>query len=197
MKRLYLVIILILVAVSATGEYAYNTNKNISEKIIRLHILGNSNNIFDQEIKYRIRDKVTENYDLKGENIEQQYKLLEKNLDNIKNDVDKWRMELGVDYRCKVTLTKDVFPTKQYGNLKLPYGKYTALKIILGNGDGKNWWCVMFPPMCFTEGTIGMIDEESDKYLKEKLSKSDYSLITNSNVEIRFKIVEVFNKLFN
>ena len=197
MKRLYIVIILILVAVSATGVYAYNTNKNISEKIIRLHILGNSNNIFDQEIKYRIRDKVTENYDLKGENIEQQYKLLEKNLDNIKNDVDKWLMELGVDYRCKVTLTKDVFPTKQYGNLKLPYGKYTALKIILGNGDGKNWWCVMFPPMCFTEGTIGMIDEESDKYLKENLSKSDYSLITNSNVEIRFKIVEVFNKLFN
>ena len=55
----------------------------------------------------------------------------------------------------------------------------------------------MFPPMCFTEGTIGMIDEESDKYLKENLSKSDYSLITNSDVEIRFKIVEVFNKLFN
>lgn len=187
--------ILILVAVSATGVYAYNTNKNISEKIIRLHILGNSNNIFDQEIKYRIRDKVMEKYDLKGENVQEQYKLIEKNLDNIKNDVDTWLMELGVDYRCSVSLTKDVFPTKQYGNLKLPYGKYTALKIILGNGDGRNWWCVMFPPMCFTEGTVGMIDEESDQYLKENLSSGDYSLITDSNVEIRFKIVEIFNKI--
>ncbi|MBO5454415.1 MAG: stage II sporulation protein R [Clostridia bacterium] len=197
MKRLYIILIAVIVAVSATGVYAYNVNKNISEKIIRLHILGNSNNIFDQEIKYKIRDKVIESYNFEGSNRDEQYNYLKENLGNIKSDVDKWLMELGVDYQCSVTLTEDVFPTKEYANLKLPYGKYTALKIILGNGDGKNWWCVMFPPMCFTEGVAGLIDPESDKYLKENLSASDYNLITGDKIEIRFKTVELFNKLFN
>lgn len=197
LKRLYIILIAVIAVVSATGVYAYNVNKNISEKIIRLHILGNSNNIFDQEIKYKIRDKVVESYKFEGDNRDEQYNYLKENLAEIKSDVDKWLMELGVDYQCNVTLTEDVFPTKEYGNLKLPYGKYTALKIILGNGDGKNWWCVMFPPMCFTEGVVGMIDPESDKYLKENLSASDYRLITGDKIEIRFKTVELFNKLFN
>ncbi len=197
LKRLYIILICVLVIISATGVYAYRVNKNLNDNIIRLHILGNSNNIFDQEIKYKIRDKVVENYNFEGKTKQQQYKILQDNLDKIKTDVDKWLMEFGVDYQCSVTLTEDIFPTRKYGNLKLPYGKYTALKIILGNGDGKNWWCVMFPPMCFLEGTTGFIDEESNQYLKENLSPSDYKLITGNNVEIRFKTVEIFNKIFN
>lgn len=196
MKRLYIILGLIAVIVSATGVYAYNVNKEIGENIIRLHILANSNNVYDQKIKYLVRDKVIENYNFESEDIKEQYKFLKENLDNIKDYVDNYLMELGVDYQCKVTLSEDVFPTKSYGNLKLPHGKYTALKIILGNGDGKNWWCVMFPPMCFTESMTGMIDEKSNEYLKNNLSSGSYSLITDDNIQIRFKIVEMYNKIF-
>lgn len=197
LKRLYIILISAFLVVSATGVYAYRVNKDLNKNIIRLHILGNSNNIFDQEIKYKIRDKVIENYSFDGETKEKQYEILEKNLDKIKTDVDKWLMEFGVDYQCSVTLTDDIFPTKEYGNIRLPYGKYTALKIILGNGDGRNWWCVMFPPMCFVEGTTGFIDEESNQYLKKNLTPAEYKLITGEDVQIRFKTVEMFNKIFN
>ena len=197
LKRFYYLLICALIVVSATGVYAYRVNKDLNENIIRLHILGNSNNIFDQEIKYKIRDKVINSYSFEGETKDKQQENLEKNLDKIKSDVDKWLMELGVDYQCSVTLTDDVFPTKEYGNIRLPHGKYTALKIILGNGDGRNWWCVMFPPMCFVEGTTGYIDEESNKYLKKNLTPAEYKLITGEDVEIRFKAVEIFNKLLN
>jgi stage II sporulation protein R len=196
MKKIYIVIAVVLIFLFATGTYAYNVNKDLSEKIIRLHILANSNNVYDQKIKYEIRNKLLESYSFKGENIREVYSEIKNNIPQIQKDVDKWLKEFGVSYNCKVTLQKDSFPRKSYGNIKLPQGEYMALKIILGNGDGQNWWCVMFPPLCFTENSTGMISKEGDAYLRANLSKEGYRLMTDENVEIRFKVVEIFNKIF-
>lgn len=195
MKKMYIVLFSLVLIISSAVVYAHNVNKNLTEKIIRLHIIANSNDVLDQEMKYKVRDFVLSEYDLKGENVSQQAELIRKNLKNIENDVNEFLFKEGADYVARAEFSEDTFPTKTYGNLKLPFGKYKALKIILGNGQGENWWCVMFPPMCFTNSVTGKIDKDSDKYLKENLSKSNYKLVTADGYEVRFKIVEIYNKI--
>ena len=92
------------------------------------------------------------------------------------------------------------FPQKTYGAITLPRGRYRALKVIIGEGKGKNWWCVMFPPLCFAKGTLS-VSKSSKSYLESKLSSDEYNLIcSNQNFsapEIRFKTAEVIKKLKN
>ena len=94
------------------------------------------------------------------------------------------------------------FPTKQYSNVILPAGEYKALKVVIGNGTGKNWWCVMFPPLCFVDEENGVIDEATDEKLQSVLSEDEYKLITTKNkeeesvVKFKFKIVEVMKGIF-
>lgn len=195
MKKIYIALIIFVLIIGSLGVYAYNTQKNLSEKLIRLHIIANSDSVLDQETKYKVRDFVLNKYDLKSENIESQSALITENLKNIENDVNDFLFKEGIDYVARAEFGESTFPTKIYGNLKLPNGKYKALKIILGNGQGQNWWCVMFPPMCFTSSVTGKIDEESDEYLKNNLSKSNYELVTADGYEVRFKIVEIYNKI--
>ena len=104
----------------------------------------------------------------------------------------------GYNYIVKVGLEYSNFPAKQYSSVVLPAGKYKALRIIIGEGKGKNWWCVMFPPLCFIDDQNGIIDEKTDKKLKEVLTEEEYDLIMAKNknevknLEFKFKITEVF-----
>ena len=87
------------------------------------------------------------------------------------------------------------FPTKIYGNISLPSGFYDALKIEIGEANGENWWCSLFPPLCFTDISSGVIDEESDENLQNNLGDEEYSVITDdsNDYKIKFKILELFS----
>ena len=111
--------------------------------------------------------------------------------------------ENGYNYDVNISIDNVFFPTKTYGDISLPEGYYDALRIKIGKAEGKNWWCVMFPPLCFVDEQNNVIDKETDEKLKKVLTKDEYELIVEkdkkniNNLQIKFKIVEVFQKILN
>ena len=169
-------------------------HKNISSSLIRMHIIANSDSAEDQKVKLEIRDKILENYSFAADNAEGEKDYIENNIKSISKDVNMWLKEKGFDYGAKAKLTVDYFPTKKYGGLTLPQGEYTAFKVILGEGKGRNWWCVMFPPLCFADSSVGKLDADAEKYLKNNLSDEEFRIVTGSGVTVRFKILEIINR---
>ena len=166
--------------------YAGGMQESISESVTRLHIVANSNSDYDQKIKYQVRDYVIENSQINKDNITDVLPETEKM-------VNEYLEKNNVPYRAKAEYGDTYFPTKTYGNLSLPKGKYKAVNIRLGNAKGENWWCVMFPPLCFTEGATGEIDKKGHEYLKQNLTQDEFKLISlNEDMRFKFKIIEIF-----
>ena len=165
-------------------------HSSIADSVIRLHILANSDSVYDQEQKLKVRDFVLEKYgkklsaDTREEALEKIYSQLPQMLKDIKAVSGQ---------EVKISVKESFFPTKDYGNFSFPTGKYLALKIELGKGEGKNWWCVMYPPLCFREFTaVSDLGE-----LKKVLSPEEYELVTKENKKVlyKFKAVEVWNSI--
>ena len=180
--------------------YIFNSitiQHSLAKKVLRLHILANSNSTFDQTLKLKVRDKVVEflTPQLKNcTNLDETKQIISKNIANIKNIASQVVLE-NANYPISVSLNTSNFPTKHYQNVSFPAGEYEALKIIIGEGKGNNWWCVMFPPLCFTNSSAGTFNEESDQTLKENLTDEEYKLINSNNpdVKIKFRLLEWWN----
>lgn len=211
-KRIY-ILLGILVAVLSVS--ALIISKEISkieactydykEKLIRFHVIANSDLDEDQELKLKVRDAVIDYLQPKLENsksIEESEKIIKNEYDNLEKISKKVISDNGYNYSVDVGLKYSNFPAKQYSSVVLPAGKYKALKIVIGEGKGKNWWCVMFPPLCFVDDQNGVIDEKTDKKLKEVLTQEEYDLIMAknktevNNLKFKFKITELFQCLF-
>lgn len=152
-------------------EAAFQGNDNI----IRFHVIANSDSKPDQELKLEVRDRILEEVGEEfdsSKNIDESRKIIEENLNKIKNIAEDQIKKEGKDYKVEVSLGNDKFPTKTYGDLTLPAGEYEALKVVIGEGKGKNWWCVMFPPLCFVDIThsVSSVDEEE---FKEEINKQE------------------------
>jgi len=185
-----------------TGIYI-NTDMalaDVPEKIIRLHVVANSDSPADQQLKLQVRDKIISSMSGRLEGL--------KDISEVKSIVQGSLAEIEVAarevieenrklYGVKAVLTKMDFPTRAYGNITLPAGTYQALNIVIGEGKGKNWWCVMFPPLCFIDVAHGVIAEETMKELKTSLTEEEYSLLVSAkepgavSVKLRFKIFEL------
>ena len=175
------------------------------DKLIRFHVIANSDTDEDQAFKLKVRDAVIDYLQPKLENsnsIQESEKIIKKEYKNLERISKNIISKNGYDYNVKVGLQYSNFPAKQYSSVVLPAGKYKALKIIIGEGAGKNWWCVMFPPLCFVDDQNGVIDEKTDEKLKEILTPEEYNLIMAknkikiSNFKLKFKIIEVFQAIF-
>ena len=103
----------------------------------------------------------------------------------------------GFNYDVAVRIGNFSFPTKNYGDISLPAGFYDAIRVEIGKSEGQNWWCVLFPPLCFVDVTSGVVPEESKQIMQENLSFEEYSLISENNAEMnfKFKIVEFFKNI--
>ena len=101
----------------------------------------------------------------------------------------------GYNYNISVEIGNFSFPTKTYGDITLPSGNYDALRVKIGEAKGQNWWCVMFPPLCFIDISSGIVPEESKNSLKDSMTEEEYSLISNqkdNNLKFKFKLLELF-----
>ncbi len=183
-------------------SYAKTASANISDAVVRLHIVANSNTKADQQLKLQVRDRIlrdTASIFNQSENPSDALDRARANTDYIKAVAQAEIRRLGFDYTVSVDVGETQFPTKVYGNISLPQGKYNAVNIRIGKAKGENWWCVMYPPLCFAEGIVSAPDDAKNR-LKDSLSPSEYKLITKSSesvpVEIKFKLVEIFQKLF-
>ena len=104
----------------------------------------------------------------------------------------------GYDYNVNISIGNFAFPTKNYGDISLPAGYYDALKVEIGNASGQNWWCVMFPPLCFVDISTGIVPEDSKETIKDSLHTEEYNLINNAqtaDVKFKFKLLEFFQNI--
>lgn len=167
------------------------TSENISEEVFRLHILANSDSDDDQQLKLKVRDSVlkeSEQLFKESGSLEETINICKNNIGIFQKAVEKCIKENGYDYPVKVYVDKEYFNTREYDTITLPSGIYNALKIEIGEGAGKNWWCVMFPAICLSSAT----EEELDDYLSDEEMEIVNS---DSKYEVRFKIVELYEKI--
>ena len=168
----------------------------IYEDTIRLHILANSDSPEDQELKLKIRDKLLIKYgDMlsKSNSTEEAEETMTLLLRSMEKDAEIWISEHGYNYTVKVTLTKEWYETREYESFTLPCGYYTSLIVIIGDGEGKNWWCVMYPPLCMD---IASESAPSDDGVID-YSKEELILIKSNKYNIKFKILEDLSRVFS
>lgn len=168
----------------------------VSDKLIRLHIIANSDSEEDQALKLEVRDRmipavreITEASD----NIEDARQLINQNMDKLKQIAEDAVKEKGYSYAVEILLEKAYFPSKYYDGFSLPAGEYEGLKVIIGNGEGRNWWCVLFPPLCLpaAEGSAAETAAENG------LSEEDIAFITEDGYcyKIKFKTAELYGEI--
>lgn len=181
----------IITCVVSTMSFA-SACDDIRNSVLRMHVVANSDSEEDQCLKLKVRDAVLEAGKEYFDNSESAAQAEEKLIpvkDELERVAKKVVEENGYDYDVKVNIGNAYFPTKTYdGDVTLPAGEYEAVNVIIGSGQGHNWWCVMFPPMCLPAA-------ESDTELDEVLSGREYEIVkSNPKFEPRFKIVEWYEK---
>ncbi|MBR0351455.1 MAG: stage II sporulation protein R [Clostridia bacterium] len=194
-----LTILLFLYTTICAFTYAQNVSNNISNSVFRLHVIANSNSDEDQNLKYKVRDRLIQymNSMLSSTSTKQDaINIANSHLEEFKQVALKVVQEEGFEYDVKVSVGNFEFPTKEYGDITLPAGYYDALKVEIGQAEGKNWWFVMFPPLCFVDVTSGVVPEKSKSELKNNLSDEEFALVSNNKnngILFKFKILEFFN----
>ena len=197
-KNIIFLILLFTLFLSLSAiSYAKSVSTDISKNVFRLHVLANSNSEEDQNLKYKVRDSLISymnslcaDVSSKSEAIE----IAESHVDEFKQIALNVIKENGYNYNVEIEIGNFEFPTKQYGDISLPAGIYDALRVKIGKAEGQNWWCVMFPPLCFVDVSSGVVPEESKENLQENLSDEDYTIISDESpiTKFKFKIVELF-----
>lgn len=162
--------------------------------ILRFHVRANSDTEEDQALKMAVKeDVVTMLKPLLEEcaDVSESKQVIVANLQNIYTTAVNTITEQGYDYPVKVYVTEEEFPAKTYGDLTFPAGKYQALRVDIGKAEGQNWWCVMFPPLCFVDESTAVVDANGKEMLKENLTKEEYeALFANGNIEGKSKVLE-------
>lgn len=164
---------------------------DISNEVFRLHILANSDSAEDQNLKLKVRDRVLDYTGSLFENAHSKSEaenVIKDNLQSISNVAYKEVLDNGYDYTVTSEITNMYFTTRHYENYTLPSGMYDALRITIGEGSGKNWWCVMYPSICIST------EREQETKAKEVLDDKQYKIVTDDNIQYKFKVVEIFEK---
>lgn len=188
-------VIALLMATMLMALLPTEAEARIYDDTLRLHILANSDTEEDQALKLSVRDKILEKYSGRlrdSKNMTEAETAVRSLISEIERDAEMWIRELGYGYSVKSTLTREWYDTREYESFTLPCGYYDSLQIIIGNGNGRNWWCVMYPPLCLDIATErAPADDAALKYTNEELL-----LISGQKYNIKFKILEIVSEAF-
>lgn len=201
---LYIILILLFCIACIAGlryERRLNMQKDIAEKIVRFHVIANSDRKADQDLKLAVRDavgiKMSELLKDVADRSESE-DVIRENMENMKQTAKKVIAENGYDYEVDVFLKDTDFPVKSYGMYTFPAGTYEALEIVIGEGKGHNWWCVMYPNMCFSDTMYEVINEDAKSSLKRVLSEDEYQqVLASGNYQVRFRGIEILKELYD
>lgn len=173
MKKTISVIILVGISIMFIANFIAMAED--TPPLIRLHILANSNSQEDQRVKYMVRDRVIYTMSEKfkdSQSLEESEHILLENLQNIEDEARAVLRQEGSHDEVKAYYGIFNFPTKYYGTFSLEAGRYEALKLVIGEGEGANWWCVLFPPLCFVDGQnsekVAALAQETQQSVKLK-----------------------------
>lgn len=198
-KSLILLAFLLFLYVFISAQsYVSAVSENLSEAVFRLHVIANSDTDEDQSLKLKVRDSLLNymndlcvNCSTKQEAIS----LANAHKSDFQRIAEETVANNGFNYPVKITISNFYFPTKNYGDISLPAGLYDALRVEIGEAKGQNWWCVMFPSLCFIDISSGVVDDEGKESLEENLEQEAYALISDtkdSNIKFKFKLIEFF-----
>ena len=164
-----------------TAETSQQIQENIAKNIIRLHVIANSDSTADQQMKLAVRDEIITSLQdalKKASSTSEAAKIILMHTDQIKADALHVLSHYNSNYTVKVSLQPRYFPIKQYGDLSFPAGTYQALCVEIGNAEGRNWWCVLFPSLCFVDETTATVPDNSKETLKDCLTTEEYQAIS-------------------
>lgn len=195
MKKLIKWTMTVLVVTMLISALPTDAEGKIYEDTIRLHILANSDSGEDQALKIRLRDRLLVKYSSLlryGGTIDEAKEKINELLPLIEKDLAEWIREYGYDYPVTAVISEEWYETREYESFTLPAGYYTSLRVIIGEGEGQNWWCVMYPPMCLDMACESApADDGIVNYTKEEIS-----LIQTGKYSIKFKILEELSRVF-
>ena len=197
--RIFVILTLlsIFILISAIS-YVDAVSNNIADSVFRLHVIANSDSEEDQKLKLKVRDELLSYMNIISKdstNKQEAMKIANEHKKEFTQIAEKVIKENGYDYTVNIQVGKADFPTKYYGDITLPAGTYDALKVQIGDAKGQNWWCVMFPPLCFVDVSTGIVPDNSKQELKQSLDDEEYDLISKTDdneISFKFKIVELF-----
>ncbi len=192
-----LTLLAIFILISAIS-YVSAVSNSIANSVFRLHVIANSDSEEDQNLKLKVRDELLSYMNIISKDSktkEEAMKIADEHKEEFIQIAERTIKENGYDYTVNIQIGKADFPTKYYGDITLPAGEYDALKVQIGEAKGKNWWCVMFPPLCFVDVSTGIVPDNSKQELKQSLNDEEYDLISKTDeneIAFKFKIVELF-----
>ena len=197
--RIFVILILLslFILISAIS-YVDAVSNNIADSVFRLHVIANSDSKEDQELKLKVRDELLSYMNIISKDStskQEAMQIANEHKEEFTQIAEKVIKENGYNYTVNVQIGKADFPTKYYGDITLPAGTYDALKVQIGEAKGQNWWCVMFPPLCFVDVSTGIVPDNSKQELKQSLDNEEYDLISKTDdneISFIFKIVELF-----
>ena len=172
----------------------------VYDRVIRLHVLANSDSEEDQALKLTVRDAVLSKTQVllaDAKTREESEAILASNLDVIRVTAEEAVCAAGASASVTVSLGEEQYPTRRYENLAFPAGEYLSLQVKLGEAEGKNWWCVLFPPLCLSAATAERDTQEA--FLAAGLTDEQYRMIADTDstkYKLRFKILELVQKIF-
>ena len=191
MKKILTAALSLLSAALLMGAMPTEADAEIYSDTLRLHILAASDTEEDQALKLRVRDAILAEYSaqLSGSaGFDAALTEAEALLDDIKRTAEECIRENGYDYSVEVSLGEEWYDTREYGDFSLPRGVYSSLIVKIGEGAGRNWWCVMYPPMCLDMA----LDAPSDDWVSD-YTESELSLISGGKYRVKFKLLELIS----
>ena len=197
MSKLTTVIIILSCLFLFFGLMPIHGESEIYDNVLRLHVIANSDSEEDQALKLKIRDRLLETSGHLFENCTSRDEAIRKvneNIEYIRSEALAVVMEEGYSYPISIEISEEVYPTKNYESFCFPSGNYMSLRIVIGNGGGQNWWCVLFPPMCVSAAST---TDPDDTFISVGLNKDQYGIITENQspkYKARFRILEVIEE---
>lgn len=197
-NAIILIFLLSLYVFISANSYVSAISEDLSNAVFRLHVIANSDSEEDQSLKLKVRDSLLHYMNTICSNCKTKEEAISIALDN-QNEFQKIAeqtiSENGYDYSVQININNFYFPTKNYGDISLPAGYYDALRVEIGEAKGKNWWCVMFPSLCFIDVSSGVVDNEAKQSLEDNLNEESYNIISendNSEINFKFRLIEFF-----
>ena len=193
-----LIFLLFLYVFICANSYVTAVSDDLSNAVFRLHVIANSDSDEDQNLKLKVRDNLLQYMNTISSDCstkEEAISIANMHKEDFYKIAKQTISDNGYDYDVKINIGNFYFPTKNYGDISLPAGMYDALRVEIGEAKGKNWWCVMFPSLCFIDVSSGIVDDNAKESLQENLNTESYNIISKSNdskLEFKFKIIEFF-----
>ena len=201
-KKLLICTFIVLAVALFVGLFPVHGEEEIYDTVVRLHVLANSDSEEDQALKLKVRDRIIEIVSPEVKDCKSQSEAIAA-IGGVMGELEAAAEEVvrseGYDYDVKIVIGEEQYPTKIYESCAFPAGEYVSMRVLIGDGDGENWWCCLFPPLCMSAASEDSAKNNEEAFISVGLTGDQYKLITESDkpkYRVRFKILETAQKLF-